>query len=346
MPEIAVSDDGGDTWTRTFLTTEISSAVSHTAVAVDRADNLFYTWMDTQHHRMYLSVSTDHGVTWSPPRNITPPDVQEVNFPAITAGDPGRIAITFPGTVAPNGGDPAVVKKAEDCLDNASACDRNRPWDTFIVMSENALDANPVFTSAAVSPPDDPIHRGNCTGRCAGMFDFMKIVTSPADGAFWATATDTCLPENACADGRAGEGVPTADSGKGYVARQTGGPKLVGTIAGGAQSPGAGGPSAIAPVADRTAPAIRGLKVKAARKGKAKRRPTVSFSSISEAATVRITIKRGKRSVAVTRKFAPRGKGKIAFRKALRRGSYVLQVQATDAAGNRSRRYQLRFRIR
>jgi hypothetical protein len=342
MPEIAISEDGGDTWTRTFLTTEISSAVSHTAVAVDRADNLFYTWMDTQHHRMYLSVSTDHGTTWSPPRNITPPDVKEVNFPAITAGDPGRIAITFPGTVADHGGDPAEVKKAQDCLSDASLCDRNRPWDTFIVMSTNALDANPTFTSAAVSPPEDPIHRGNCTGRCAGMFDFMKIVTSPADGAFWATATDTCLPENACADGRAGEGVPSETSGKGYVARQVGGPKLVGQLA--TPGPAAGGPSAIAPITDKSAPHIRGLNVRVGKR--TKRRPTVYFSKISEAATLRIAIKKGKRSILVSRKFAPRGKGRIVFKKALRKGRYVLQAQATDAAGNRSRLYKVKFRVR
>ena len=105
---------------------------------------------------------------------IAPPGVHEVNFPTVTAGDPGRIAITFPGTTVDNRSDPT------------------RPWNSYVVVSSNALDTDPVFLSNIANSPDDPVHRGECTGRCAGMFDFLDIQVSPADGTAWASAVDTC----------------------------------------------------------------------------------------------------------------------------------------------------------
>jgi hypothetical protein len=105
---------------------------------------------------------------------IAPPGVHEVNFPTITAGDAGRIAITFPGTTVDNPQDPT------------------RPWNSYVVVSSNALDPDPLFHSNIANDPDDPVHRGDCLGRCAGMFDFLDIQPSPADGTAWASAVDTC----------------------------------------------------------------------------------------------------------------------------------------------------------
>lgn len=156
------------------MSSNIPIASNDPAVASDTAGNLYYVWWDQKHHLPYLSISRDHGATWSTPLMIAPPGVFEVNFPTITAGDPGKIAITFPGT---------TVNDQQDST---------RPWNSYVVISTNALDPDPLFLSNVANDPNDPVHRGDCLGRCAGMFDFLDIQVSPADGTPWATAVDTC----------------------------------------------------------------------------------------------------------------------------------------------------------
>ena len=173
LPWLAISSDGGDTWTRVLISNLIGAA-GDPSVATDTAGNLYYVWWDNIHHLPYLSISRDHGATWTTPLMFSPPGVYEVNFPAITAGDPGKIAVTFPGTMVND------------------QSDYTRPWNSYVLVSTNALSSNPVFLSNIANDPNDPIHRGSCTGRCAGMFDFLDIQISPTDGTAWASAVDTC----------------------------------------------------------------------------------------------------------------------------------------------------------
>ena len=223
-PWIAISEDGAETWTRVKVSDKIGAAATHLAVATDTADNVYFTWWDPQAHLPYLAISRDHGKTWSDPLMIAPPGVKEVNFPVIEAGAPGRIAINFPGTTVGN----------QD--------DEKRPWNQYIVASTNALSDNPLFLSTTANPVDDPIHRGDCLQRCAGMFDFLDIQISPHDGDIWATATDTCTnddeegepasedvdcinnPKNLDGNSPAGAGV--ANDEEGYAIRQISGPNL------------------------------------------------------------------------------------------------------------------------
>lgn len=219
FPWLAVSADGGVTWQRFQVSKTIGIADIQSAVAVDKADNLYYVWWDDVHHLPYLSVSRDHGQSWSTPLMVAPPGVQEVNFPTIAAADAGRIALTFPGTTSANRGD------------------KTRPWDTYVVISTNALDPNPLFVSNIANTSGDPVHRGDCLGRCAGMFDFLDIVAAPADGTVWATATDTCTAENSCNTVAApGNDDDTGTRGvasdmRGIAIRELTGPKLVATPA-------------------------------------------------------------------------------------------------------------------
>jgi hypothetical protein len=201
-PWVAVSTNAALTWQQVRVNDYISAADTHTAVTADAAGNLYYVWFDGQKHLPYLSISTDHGQTWGVPYMIAPPGVHEVNFPAIVAGDAGRIAITFPGTTSQGGSDP------------------NRPWNSYLLVSTNMLSSNPLFIWSTANDPADPVHRGDCgPGRCAGMYDFLDIVVSPADGRFWATATDTCT--GACVSGQA-----PADGAAGVAIRELKGPTL------------------------------------------------------------------------------------------------------------------------
>jgi hypothetical protein len=215
LPSVAISEDDGVTWQRVLVNrdvllphTEAGDDFEHeTPVAADAAGNLYMVWYDHNDRLPYLSVSRDHGRTWSAPLMIGPPGVQEVNFPTIDAGDVGRIVVHFPGSVV------------------ANRADSQRPWNLYDVVSTNTLDADPLFVFAAANDPAQPIHRGDCgPGRCAGMFDFLDVVVPP-DGVpsgsegFWGAGVDTC-DANCEIYGTA------ASAGDGVVVRQLSGPAL------------------------------------------------------------------------------------------------------------------------
>lgn len=221
-PELAVSSDGGTTWTRSSVINEgvnIGAQGVQSSLAVDSKDNLYYVWYDNTHKLPYLTVSKNHGQTWSPPRMIAPPGVQAVDFPTIDAGTPGRVAITFPGTLSKDEGD------------------ITRPWFSWVVESTDALSQNPTFLAVAANPGGltDPIHRGDCDGRCGRMYDFLDVVVAPdAKGTVWATATDTCTKVASCSTKRVA-GFASAsgehgasDSRDGVAFMQVSGPRMRG----------------------------------------------------------------------------------------------------------------------
>lgn len=209
LPWIARSDDGGNSWTRVRIAGHTPMADHEVSIAIDTADNIYAVWQDGTYRLPFLSVSRDRGQTWSTPIAFAPPGVHEVNFPTIVAGDPGRIAVLFPGS------------ESEDWEDET------RPWNLYVVMSVNALDDNPTFTWTTANDSKDPVHRGACgPGRCdaadgGSMFDFLDIQVSPADGMFWGTASDTCV--GACITNPA---APKLRPGAGVAIRQVKGPSL------------------------------------------------------------------------------------------------------------------------
>jgi hypothetical protein len=175
IPMLAISDDAATTF-HTVKVSDIPIAGQQASAAVDKRGNIYYTWYDSRDMLPYLSISRDHGEHWSTPLMIAPPGVHEVNFPSIDVGDPGRIAITFPGTTSTGG-----------------TKDNTRPWNSYVVMSTNALSKNPLFLSNTSNPKWDPVARGDCSDRCGRMYDFLDIVASPSDqGRIFATAVDTC----------------------------------------------------------------------------------------------------------------------------------------------------------
>jgi hypothetical protein len=219
-PEVAISDDGGTTWQQVSLLNEgtnIGISGQQGSIAADGKDNLYYVWYDDVHKLPYLAVSRDHGQTWSAPRMIAPPGVKAVDFPSIDAGSPGHVAITFPGTLS------------------TDATDLSRPWFSYVVTSTDALGSNPTFLSVVANPGGlaDPVHRGDCDGRCGRMYDFLDVVIAPdAKGTIWATATDTCTKLYGCSTNRvagysSGSGEQgAADSRDGVAYMQVAGPRM------------------------------------------------------------------------------------------------------------------------
>jgi hypothetical protein len=182
IPMIAISSDAGTTF-HDVKVANIPIDGQQASVATDSQGNLYYVWYGGNHAPLpYLSISKDHGEHWSVPRMIAPPGVHETNFPTIDVGDPGKIAITFPGTTSDGG-----------------AKDKTRPWNSYVVVSTDALSANPLFLSNIANPKNDPVARGDCSDRCGRMYDFLDVVSAPGDqGRVFATAVDTCTAVSSC----------------------------------------------------------------------------------------------------------------------------------------------------
>lgn len=215
-PFVAVSDNAGTTWKRVKVS-NISMPDNQASIASDAKNNLYYVWYtdDDEFKLPYLAISRDNGNTWSKPFMIAPPGVREVQWPTVAAGANGRITIGFPGTTQANQGD------------------LTRPWDYYVVTSTNVLGSNPTFVSNIANSPSNPIHRGDCPGRCGNMLDFLDVIVSPAkDHSVWATYVDTCGYENNCStrpvkgfDDAQGEDNAASEM-RGYYVKQTGGPNI------------------------------------------------------------------------------------------------------------------------
>ena len=228
IPMIAISSDAATTF-HTVQVSNVSMYGEQASVAVDRNGTLYYAWQGGGHNLPFLSISRDHGEHWSAPLMIAPPGVRETDFPTIDVGDPGKIAITFPGTTSSGG-----------------SKDKTRPWNSYVVMSTNVLSSNPLFLSNIANPKWDPVHRGDCGGesggRCGRMYDFLDVVSSPVDhGRVFATAVDTCTAYLNCSTKRVQgendddevsyeEGTThyAADDMQGVVIREVSGPALRG----------------------------------------------------------------------------------------------------------------------
>ena len=225
-PWLAVTSDAGTTWTRVKVSETVSAAATHLAVAVDDADNVYFLWWDAENRLPWLAVSTDHGLTFGEPMMVAPPGVQEVNFPVLVAGAEGRVAITFPGSTAER--PPSPPDHPLEPVGVTNPGDTKRPWNHYLVVTDNALADNPLFLSTTANDPADPVHRGDCgPGRCGALWDFEDIVVSPVDGRFWAAVADGCTAIMACntPDGAA-PGILEMPVGDGLVVRQLSGPVL------------------------------------------------------------------------------------------------------------------------
>jgi len=219
-PFVSISDDAGTTWKQVKVSDTVGMPDNQSSIASDARNNLYYVWYDHKFKLPYLATSTDHGRTWSKPLMIAPPNVREVQWPTVYAGANGRIAISFPGTT------------------QGKMSDKTRPWDYYVVTSTNALATNPTFVSNIANPATDPVHRGDCPGRCGNMLDFLDLVIQPTGAPInglanpvWATVVDTCTSKDRCNTTRRkgftdGGGDGVSSDMKGLYVRQVGGQQL------------------------------------------------------------------------------------------------------------------------
>ncbi|MBJ7609164.1 MAG: hypothetical protein JF887_06995 [Candidatus Dormibacteraeota bacterium] len=217
QPQVAVSHDAGNTWTQAFVNTNINDPYNNVGLASDTAGNIYSIWQDDKHNLPYMSVSRNQGAQWSTPVMVAPPGVRVSNFPAIDAGDPGRVAISFPGSA--------------DALANTD--NTKAPWQYYVAFSNDALAPSPHFVSQVTQIANGPgtttttMHRGACNGRCGGLFDFLDVKVAPtAGGPGWAALSDDCT--GPC--GTPGGGVSNDPSaGMGLTVEEISGPAQLGS---------------------------------------------------------------------------------------------------------------------
>jgi hypothetical protein len=131
-------------------------------LAVDDADNLYAMW--SANGLAFLAISRDHAQTWSAPMMIAAPGVQNVQRPAVAAGAPGHVAITY----------------------YASADPTAQLLSAYITQSADALDTQPLFYSGAINDPAAPMfHDYGLTGS-PPRTDFIGGAYDAPGGTFWA----------------------------------------------------------------------------------------------------------------------------------------------------------------
>src|SRR5207247_2553272 len=104
-------------------------------IAIDDADDLYALWVTDD--RLELAISRDRGQSWSAPLPVGAPDVHVITHPAIAAGARGQVGLTYYGSR------------------DASA----QTLSAYITETWDALDADPLFYSAATNDPAQPIYR-------------------------------------------------------------------------------------------------------------------------------------------------------------------------------------------
>jgi hypothetical protein len=235
QPFLAISHDEGDTWKLVQVSDKginvgTSAGVGieeHEArVAIDPAGNVYYFWI-ARDHLPYLTVSRDGGEHFAKPMMVAPPGVNEAWGPALDAGDTGRVAFSYLATTNSPGGPfcatttPTSCRTADGSEGKPESAYAHTTWSGYIGETVDALAADPVFYTAPVNDPRDPLTRGVCGSvQCEPTHEFHGVSIAP-DGTPWASFADGCDADEA--DGCGGS--------IGIVGRLVGGPPLHGTLA-------------------------------------------------------------------------------------------------------------------
>ena len=169
-----------------------------TSIEADRTGgscdgNVYFAWSrftGNGTNNIYLSRSTDHGVTWSTPHSLTSV-AQDVQFPDISVTANGHVYVTFRQFIRKNGQPDALdIAKSIDCgatFSPAKVVQTFTPYDASDVAAPTAIPAG-----NALDAPFDEAASGNArdcgdfASNCQSGYTFFRRdtqVRSTADQA-------------------------------------------------------------------------------------------------------------------------------------------------------------------
>jgi len=188
---LAVSTDGGLTWTRHDLA--VDQEELDPEVAVDAAGTAYYLYRGSD-QAMHLLRSHDRFQTWDGPFRASPPEVKGTVFAGLAAGSAGRIGVAYLGTPDSDAGPDHVPSGTQ--------------WNVYLGLSLDADAAAPTFATVRVNPADDPVQRGTichddaCKDGNRNLLDFIDLTPGP-DGRPWVSYADGCTSADCLAPGAA-----------------------------------------------------------------------------------------------------------------------------------------------
>ena len=207
QPLVLISKDEGLSWTSSRVSSMEAVWGPDPSVAVDAKGNIYYVFIAEKDRLPYLVTSTDGGRSWSDPRMIALPGLTETVHATLDVGAPGKVAVAYYGTDDVDG--PMERRDYKDAT-----------WNGYMTMTTDALSDRPLFFSASINTPSDPLMKGACgPRRCYDALDFIDVVIG-SDGTPWSAFVANCFKALCPA--------PTPPEGEtsGIVGRLTGGPKL------------------------------------------------------------------------------------------------------------------------
>ena len=152
------STNGGLTWTEHELPTDVTGMADtwnfeEAQVYPDEENNLHAMWMGAD-DLPYYSYSFNQGDSWSAPLMVAPPGLNGTGFPAVAAGDSGKVAFAYLGDT---GGD---------------------TWNGYISIMTDSFSDTPLITTVQVNEFGDPLSlEADCGyNRCGGFGDFIDIL--------------------------------------------------------------------------------------------------------------------------------------------------------------------------
>jgi hypothetical protein len=177
---VARSSDGGVTWsTTTFYTAPVNTAEDNIfeSLAVDPSNGALYaTWSDQAH--IFISKSTNHGVSWSSPKAVNVSPVRTAVMPWVAARN-GVVDVVYYGT---------NVAGVSDSETTAS-------WNVYLARS---TDAGSTYSQIKVTP--QPNHVGVictqgivCADGTRNLLDLFEVAIDPVNGKIGIAYTDDTL---------------------------------------------------------------------------------------------------------------------------------------------------------
>ncbi len=202
---VVVSTNNGLTWTVRSIPGTTTQDESDPSIGIGSGGTVYAGYQNGDGHAG-VAVSRDHGATWTNVQDVGASlGIQNVQFPAVVAGDDDRAAFAFLGTTT--GGDDQKSTFAG-------------VWHLYVAATYDGG----VTWSTVDATPGDPVQRGciwlgGGSNKCRNLLDFMDITTDQT-GRILVGYADGCV--GACVTGG-----PNSYTAIATIARQSGGTDLI-----------------------------------------------------------------------------------------------------------------------